>query len=136
MNDEELNQNRNANRTLTRTRAASVFTCVLVVLLLVGMLCVQTTQSLLIIRRSDMQRAKLHQAREVVELAREIQWSKVGASKLSMAVPQSIPANGEPELLAAEVEVILSDAERVERIVVYYPSEKPGEITASWESGK
>jgi hypothetical protein len=137
-----------------RSRVASVFTCVLVVLLLVGMLCLQTTQSLLVIRRSDMQRAKLYQAREILEFAKAIDWEKRGDLQVEIAIPQSTTDSSADNLPSdssladvgpvAKVEVSKVEAELsadnpssgVTRIVVYYPSEMPGEIVASWESKK
>ncbi len=116
-------------------RTAGVFTCVLVVLLLVGMLCVQTTQTLLIIRRSDMERAKLYQAREVVELGRHVDWRNKSVTSFTVAIPQSVTRDSAPAELMAEVEGLRGDtpATEVERLIVHYPIEQLGKVTATWE---
>ena len=53
-------------------RTASVIVCVLVVILLVGMLSMQTVQTLAVIRRGDDDRTKILQARELIEFAQAI----------------------------------------------------------------
>ncbi len=118
-----------------RRRSATVIACVLVVLLLVGMLCVQTTQTLLIIRRSDTQRAKLHQVGELLELGRQVDWQSSPSGSFVISIPQAVKPDAEPELLTAEIEGPRggTDVDSVERILVHYPLNDPGTVTAFWE---
>jgi hypothetical protein len=126
-------------------RSASVFSCVLVVLLLVGLLCMQTTQTLLIIRRSDMERTKLHQAREAIELARSIDWNNVQSHseqpkapqsrQFTVQIPQSASEGWPATALTAVIEGyhVGNTNSPIQRILVSFPSENPGKVTASWE---
>lgn len=113
-----------------RHRRATVLICVMVVLLLVGMLSVQAMQSLVISRRSSSERAKLLQARELIELGRIVQ-------RRSDAT--DVPNSFEVQLGQAgtgNVRILLSDASRGSgnyRIEATFPTGEAGEVSASWE---
>lgn len=118
----------------TTRRTASVIVCVLVVILLVGMLSVQTIQTLAIIRRGDDHRAKIMQARELIAFAQAIDWNSAESKSLTMQIPDSVRPVGEPEVLTAILErQTIADNPEVARIVVRFPADKPGEVTTTVE---
>ncbi len=115
-------------------RTASIIVCVLVVILLVGMLSMQTIQALALIRRGDDDRAKIMQAHELSEFARAIDWSSAESQSITLQIPYSVSSVGEPETQAAILErQILADNPEVARIVVRFPADSPGEITTTVE---
>ena len=115
-------------------RKASIIVCVLVVILLVGMLSMQTIQALALIRRGDDDRAKIMQAQELSEFARAIDWSSVESQSITLQIPNSVSSVGEPETQAAILErQTLADNPEVARIVVRFPADSPGEITTTVE---
>ena len=115
-------------------RTASVIICVLVVILLVGMLSMQTIQTLALVRRGDDDRSKIAQARELSEFARAIDWSTAESQSLTMQIPDSIHSPGESETQAAFLErQTIADNPDAAKIVVRFPADKPGEVTTTWE---
>lgn len=115
-------------------RTASVIVCVLVVILLVGMLSAQTVQTLAVIRRGDDDRAKIIQARELIEFVQAIDWNSAESKSLTMQIPDSVSQVGEPEVNTAILERQTSaDNPEVARIVVRFPADKPGEVTTTVE---
>ncbi len=82
-----------------------------------------------------MERAKLYQAREVVELGRHVDWLSQSVNSITVAIPQSVTRDSAPAELMAEVEGLRGDApaSEVERLIVHYPIEQLGKVTATWE---
>jgi hypothetical protein len=101
---------------------------------LVGLLSVQTIQSLALIRRGDDDRAKIYQSRELSEFARVIDWSSAESQLLTIDIPDSVTPDGEPETQPAilERQAIADNADAAE-IVVRFPADKPGEVKTTWE---
>ncbi len=113
-------------------RTASVIVCVLVVILLVGMLSMQTVQTLAVIRRGDDDRTKILQARELIEFAQAIDWNAAESKSLTIQIPDSVRQVGESEALTAilERQTIAANSD-VARIIVRFPADKPGEVTTT-----
>jgi archaellum component FlaG (FlaF/FlaG flagellin family) len=115
-------------------RAASVIVCVLVMLLLVGLLSVQTLQTLSLIRRSDSERAKIRQARELIELGRQIDWNAADSQTLTLRIPDS--ANS---VAAAEMQTVTLERQadanhsNTARFIAIFPADKPGSVTTTEE---
>ena len=115
-------------------RTASVIVCVLVVILLVGMLSMQTVQTLAVIRRGDDDRTKILQARELIEFAQAIDWNAAESKSLTIQIPDSVRQVGESEALTAILErQTIADNSDVARIIVRFPADKLGEVTTTWE---
>ena len=120
-------------------RSASVIIPVLVVILIVGLLSVQTIQTLGLIRRGDDDRAKIIQAKELNELARSIDWSTTESQSFTLQIPDAVRTVGEPETQAATLErqTVADNPEtansKMARIVVRFPANAPGELNTTWE---
>ena len=115
-------------------RSASVIVCVLVVILLVGMLSVQTIQTLALIRRGDNERAKIIQARELSELAQAIDWTTTEGQSFTMQIPDKLIRVGEQATQTAIIErQTLAENPHAARIIVRFPADCPGEVTTTVE---
>jgi hypothetical protein len=115
-------------------RTASVVIPALVVILIVGMLSVQTIQTLALVRRGDADRAKIMQAKELSEFARGIDWSTIESQSLTMQIPDAVRTVGEPDTQTAFLErQTVADHPETARIVVRFPADTPGEINTTWE---
>ncbi len=111
-------------------RRAAILICVLVVLLIVGLLTSQTLQTLLLSRRSDGQRQRLRQARELLELGQMI----VGQHReklidKELVLPLAVGEAESAGLTFSRVEQDQSPA--LLRIRVRYPLGKANEDTAT-----
>ncbi len=120
-------------------RSASVIIAALVVILVVGILSVQTIQTLAIVRRGDNHRAKIMQAKELTEFARAMDWNTIESKLVTLKIPDKVeslsnkPA-GETEARTAVIEKqTLADNPHAAKIVVRFPADVPGEITTTWE---
>ena len=115
-------------------RSASVIVCVLVVILLVGMLSVQTIQTLALIRRGDNERTKIIQARELSELAQAIDWTTTEGQSFTMQIPDKLIRVGEQATQTAIIErQTLAENPHAARIIVRFPADCPGEVTTTVE---
>ena len=130
---------------ISRHRKAAILVCVLVVLLLVGMMLLQTTQTLMVARHSASSARNLRQAQELIEYGRAI----LSASHEESAAEQEAELPGE---LIVQVDqntsgriswvrpqdVPESDGSQrsMVRIEVYYPIESDYGVSASWEGMK
>jgi len=115
-------------------RSASVIIGVLVVILLVGMLSMQTIQTLALVRRGDDDRAKIMQARELSEFARGTDWRTAQSQSLTLQIPEAVNSLGDPEMQTAILErQTIADNPGAAKIVVRFPADKSGEITTTWE---
>lgn len=127
-------QNR-STRLARSSRLGAILVCVMVVLLIVSLFCVQTMQTLMIIRRSDSSRRNLRQARELIELGRIAHKQALAQDATTDDTELSI-ALGDSQI--GEITVSASDSGGKQqpgttRIVVRYPANSAGEVTASWE---
>lgn len=111
-------------------RPAAVLVCVLVVLLIVGLLSTQTIQTLLIVRRSDMQRKRLRQARELVELGQSVSRqhadNRSAGREFSVVVDRTLGLSG-----TVLIEPQPQDGSHLIRIVAKYPAGSDSEVVAS-----
>jgi type II secretory pathway pseudopilin PulG len=127
-----------------RKRRAAILVCVLVVLLIVGSLCAQTIQTLLMVRQADRQRGALQQARELIELGR----MAIAQQRVEGDGTIELTVDGSPALIqivqletteqpAAEAtqETNTATPERY-RIIATYSLGSAKEVTATWESPK
>ena len=111
-------------------RPGNALMCVLIVLLLIGMLALQTTQALSSSRRSLMQQSQIRQARELIEYT--IQLGRLHGFKDSS---QIIPVDSANQLTGKVTIRITQDhaSGQSVRIVASYPFGKPSAVTASSE---
>lgn len=113
-------------------RSGAVLICVLVVLLIVGLISLQTIQTLLLVRRSDSDRSRLRQAQELVELSR-IAFQQNGAGELQeeIAVVVDGDLTGTIRLSLADSESHADSGQADYRIVAKYPVGAGGEVTVT-----
>lgn len=117
-----------------KRRAAAVIVCVLVVILLVGLLSMQALQTLSLIRRGDNDRAKIQQAREVIELGRRIDWNAAESGTITLQIPESSNAElnaSRPAVLERQLNETESNS--ASRLVVRFPAGEAGETTSVWD---
>jgi len=116
-------------------RRGSAIVCVLVVILLVTLLSIQTIQTLSAIRRGDDERAKIYQARELIELGRKVNWEAAESQKITLQIPDSATdvAASETRLAILERQVNANNTSEPSRLVVRYPADEPGEVTTTWD---
>lgn len=117
-------------------RRASVVIAALVVILVVGMLSVQTIQTLALVRKSKNDRTKILQAKELNELARSINWSKAETKSLSIKIPETVSTNS-GDVSKSQTAIIerSTDADDPNKITtsIRFPAGQPGEIATTWE---
>ena len=114
-----------------RQRSGSIIICALIVLLIVGMLSVQTMQTLAVIRRGSMDRVKIRQAREVAEMARKREWS-VQETELTVDIPGGTEADAKQAKAIVRRTEDDSVAGRI-RFTIRYPADEAGELTTTAE---
>ena len=115
-------------------RRASVVTCVLVVLLLVTLMSMQTVQTLSLIRRGDNDRAKIMQAREVLELGRHVDWSQAESKTVQLDIPDgTLVAASATRPAVLEDQSSNSETSSAARFIARFPAGEPGEVTTVWE---
>ena len=135
---------RYSSKQLPLQRTATVVIPALVVILIVGLLSVQTIQTLGLIRRGDDDRAKLVQVRELNELARSIDWDTTESQAFTLQIPDAVRTVSEPETQTAilERQAFADNTESADskmanskttRIVVRFPANEPGELNTTWE---
>lgn len=131
----------------TAMRRAGVMICVLVVLLIIGLLTLQSTRMLMATVRADRSRTQLEQMKELIELGRMRLQAKLASDKtfagetLEVSVPSESKETDQSTSSVASLTILhLKSNETSEpsgwRIVVRFPAGKPNESTASWESRK
>ncbi len=95
-----------ANRPL-RKHCGSIMVCVLVVLLLVGLISVQSIQSLALIRSGTRQRMQLEQRQELITLGQSLDWSKLPSNEIQVTIPTSIQLQGQQDSSAPPVQTVV-----------------------------
>lgn len=109
-------------------RRAAVLICVLVVMLIAGALSIQATQSLAIIRRGEERRARLYQARELLELGK----AAVEQQKIQKEVTWTI----ELDSGTGKIQVIPYTRPEATgyRILATFPADSDHALQVTWDS--
>ena len=116
-------------------RRAAVVVCAMVVLLIAGLISMQTMQALMIIRRGDSQRSSLRQARELVELGR-MRLARMGSELDEFEFTLEVEPELEGQITITKIARAGdggSPSDATIRIVARYPVDTAREVTASWE---
>lgn len=120
-------------------RRAAILVAVLIVMMIVGLLTAQAVRMMIAIRQGDQQRAKLQQARELVELASQTLDSESGAMLFS-SFEMELPGGATAEVMfegssrdessgpTADQKIV---AQEVERIIARYRSSPETEFIAT-----
>ncbi|QDV28113.1 hypothetical protein [Aureliella helgolandensis] len=114
-----------------RRRLGSVLMCAMVVMIIAGLLTTQAIQTLILNRRNDDLQCNLYQARELIELGRTmIHQEKALGQKVKIMVDSNRNYYGTIHI--SQTPVAEGNTGKT-RIVVHYPADQPGQVTASWE---
>lgn len=124
------NKRRRRETIQPRRRRAAVLICVLVVLLIAGALSIQATQSLAIVRRGEERRARLQQARDLLELGK----AAVEQQKIQKEVTWTI----ELDAGKGKIEVIpTTQLEKMGyRILATFPADGDHALQVTWDSSE
>ncbi len=82
-------------------RCGSIMICVLVVLLLVGLISIQSIQSLALIRSGTRQSMQLEQRQELIRLGQSLDWSTLPSHEIQVTLPLSIQVQSNQNTSAA-----------------------------------
>ena len=100
-------------------------------MIIAGLLTTQAIQTLILNRRNDDLQCNLYQARELIELGRTmIHQEKALGQKVKIMVDSNRNYYGTIHI--SQTPVAEGNTGKT-RIVVHYPADQPGQVTASWE---
>lgn len=123
-----------------KTRHGAILVAVMVILLLVGLLTMQTMQTLMLVRRSDDRRSHLRQSRELVELGRQVLTRRRLSPEEPWILP--LPSGATGAIRVRELETTPSETikpiqgQKMYRIEANYPAESAAGMSASWEGSQ